>query len=129
MLRKRVKGGGVGAIHALWALEGLGELDDETHRSALVSTEASVRRNAIRAIGNDASSTQLLYDSATLADENLQVRLAAFIKLAQQKDRETARKTASVLLSTQENEEDEWLRSVLQVIGANTRKVVGMRKA
>ena len=124
MLRKRAKGGGVGAIHALWALEGLGELDDETHRSALVSTEASVRRNAIRAIGNDASSTQLLYDSATLADENLQVRLAAFIKLAQQKDRETARKTASVLLTSQENEEDEWLRSVLQVIGANTRKVV-----
>ena len=32
--------------------------------------------------------------------------------------------TASVLLTTQENVEDEWLRSVLQVIGANTRKVV-----
>ena len=123
-LRKLARGGGVASVHALWSLEGLGQLDTDTHRAVLASQEPEIRRNAIRALGSDANSTQLLYDSATLADKDPQVRLAAFVKLAEQADRETASKTASVLLGLSENAEDEWLRPVLELVGANIREVI-----
>ncbi len=49
-LRRRVASGtgGKGAIHALWALEGLQALDKETHQKALTDKDAALRRNAIR---------------------------------------------------------------------------------
>ena len=74
--------GGHGAIHALWTLSGMGALDTKTHTAALISPEPALRRNAIRALGADKLSAQMLYDSATLADKDLQVRLVAFTKLA-----------------------------------------------
>lgn len=39
----------LGAIHALWALQGLGALDEVTHQKALLSLSAPLRRNAVRA--------------------------------------------------------------------------------
>jgi hypothetical protein len=39
--------GGKGAIHALWALEGLGASTNDTHQAALRNKEAALRRNAI----------------------------------------------------------------------------------
>ena len=46
----RSASGGKGAIHALWSLEGIGALDKDTHQAALLSKDASLRRNAIRAL-------------------------------------------------------------------------------
>ncbi|MGE4550540.1 MAG: PVC-type heme-binding CxxCH protein, partial [Opitutales bacterium] len=123
-LRKRLKDQGNGAIHALWSLHGLGELDDDSHRTALISLDPALRRNAIRALATDASSTQLLFDSATLADKDLQVRLVAFVKLAQQEDKTTVKKTATFLMSKPENAKDEWLRLALNAAGAGTMNVV-----
>ena len=62
-------------IHALWTLEGLDALDSETKRKTLISTDPAVKRNAIRALGLAKNDEQLLYDSATLADADLHVRL------------------------------------------------------
>ncbi|MEM1443595.1 MAG: PVC-type heme-binding CxxCH protein, partial [Verrucomicrobiota bacterium] len=44
---------GIPAAHALWTLDGLGELDRETHQTALLRGQDPVlKRNAIRAIPN-----------------------------------------------------------------------------
>ncbi|MBC8350235.1 MAG: ThuA domain-containing protein [Verrucomicrobia bacterium] len=123
-LRSRIAKGGLGAVHALWTLQGLGALDPETHRAALIHPDAILRRNAIRALGSDAQATQLLFDSATLADKNLQTRLAAFVKLAEQEDSKTAAKTATLLKAKPENAKDEWLRLALDAAGAGAMNVV-----
>ena len=127
-LRKRVKGKGVEAIHALWALHGLGELDHDSHRASLINTNPAVRRNAVRALGIDNASTQLLYDSATLADKDLQVRLVAFTKLAALPESDDHKKTASLLMKQPENTKDEWLRIALQAIGAREMNIVGYER-
>ena len=123
-LRNRVAKGGLGAVHALWALRGLDALDAATHRAALIHPDPVLRRNAVRALGADAPATQLLYDSAVLADKDLQTRLAAFVKLGEQDDLETARKTATLLLANPENSEDEWLRLALEAAGVNQREIL-----
>jgi putative membrane-bound dehydrogenase-like protein len=124
-LRQLIKGKGVASIHALWVLHGLDELDSDSHRTALISADPGLRRNAIRALGTNAASTQLLFDSATLADKDLQVRLVAFVKLAQQDDAKTVKKTATFLMAKPENAKDEWLRLALTAAGAGTLDVVG----
>ena len=43
--------GSIGAIHALWTLHGLGQLDEATHHAALLAKDATLRRNAVRALG------------------------------------------------------------------------------
>ena len=124
-LRKRALGQGAGAIHALWTLEGLGALDTETKRAALISTDPAVKRNAVRALGQAAADEQLLYDSATLADADLHVRLAAFVKLAQFPKSKTHQRAASILAQDKTNAGDEWLKLALSAAGAGQTDIVG----
>ena len=68
-LKQAVTGGApLKAIHALWTLHGLGQLDDATHRSALVHADAAVRRNAIRALGRDDRAVGLFFASAVVRE-------------------------------------------------------------
>ncbi|MED5381702.1 MAG: PVC-type heme-binding CxxCH protein [Verrucomicrobiota bacterium] len=127
-LRKRALGQGVGAIHALWALDGLGELDEETKRAALINTDAEVKRNAIRALGQAKNDEQLLYDSATLADKDLHVRLAAIVKLARFPESATHKRAAGVLAKDKTNAEDEWLKLALQAAGAEETNIIGYER-
>ena len=124
-LRKRALGQGAGAIHALWTLEGLGALDTETKRAALISIDPAVKRNAVRALGQAAADEQLLYDSATLADADLHVRLAAFVKLAQFPKSKTHQRAASILAQDKTNAGDEWLKLALSAAGAGQTDIVG----
>lgn len=71
------------AIHALWALHGLGQLDDAMHHAALLSQRAELRRNAVRALGNDAHSQTLFFGAGVISDPDLVTRLAAFVKLSE----------------------------------------------
>jgi putative membrane-bound dehydrogenase-like protein len=82
-LKKRVHAntGGKGAIHALWALEGIGALDKETHQAALLNKDAALRRNAIRALPANESGRQLFFSSPVIQDPDLVTRQAAFAKL------------------------------------------------
>jgi putative membrane-bound dehydrogenase-like protein len=73
--------GNTAAIHALWTLQGLGQLDDATHRAALLAKDARLRRNAVRALGSDERSHALLFGSGVINDHDLITRLAAFVKL------------------------------------------------
>jgi putative membrane-bound dehydrogenase-like protein len=80
----------VGAIHALWTLHGLGALED--FRSEAVSTavaalrhpSSGVRRNAVEVLPSDQRSSSALVSSGLLGDPDAQVRLAAFLCLADQ---------------------------------------------
>lgn len=82
-LRKRVRSavGGKGAIHALWALEGMGALDRDSHQAALQNQDAALRRNAIRALPADDTGRQLFFGSPVIQDPDLITRQAAFVKL------------------------------------------------
>ena len=82
-LKKRVRSGtgGKGAIHALWALAGIGALDKDTHQAALLSKDPAVRRNAIRALPANDAGRQLFFSSPVIQDPDLITRQAAFVKL------------------------------------------------
>lgn len=84
-LKKRVRSGtgGKGAIHALWALDGIGELDKDTHQKALLDKDAALRRNAIRALPADEAGRQLFFSSPVIQDPDLITRQVAFVKLAE----------------------------------------------
>jgi hypothetical protein len=58
--------GSVTAVHALWTLDGLGLLDDATHRSALLAKEPALRRNAVRALSNDARGRSLYFTNPAI---------------------------------------------------------------
>ncbi|MEM7603623.1 MAG: PVC-type heme-binding CxxCH protein, partial [Verrucomicrobiota bacterium] len=124
-LRNVVAGGNrLAAIHALWSLEGLGELDTDTHQLALLNPDTDLRRNAIRAIPTDAAGRQLLFDTAAMTSDNPAVRLAAIIKLAHFSKDEAIGLAVEQLMLSQENRSDERILSVLQA-AAKTQGVSG----
>ncbi|MDQ8184198.1 PVC-type heme-binding CxxCH protein [Pelagicoccus sp. SDUM812002] len=59
-LEIRLKSPGVGAIHAFWALHGLGKLSDDLLVLSLNSVDASMRRNAIKALSEDESGLNII---------------------------------------------------------------------
>ncbi|NCF86875.1 MAG: hypothetical protein GWQ08_15310 [Verrucomicrobiaceae bacterium] len=109
---------GHGAIHALWTLEGLGSLEAETHQVALLSEDAAVRRNAILALGTDAGSVQLFFDTAVVTDADSLVRLAAFNKMSEFPVSDSIALAARQLMADPNNAEDEWLSQSLTLAGA-----------
>ncbi|MBI5770394.1 MAG: c-type cytochrome [Verrucomicrobia bacterium] len=104
------------ALHALWTLHGLGQLDAATHRAALGHADAAVRRNAIRALGRDAASLALYFGSAVVSDPDSLTRLAAFVKLAEFADTPQIKTVVSSLVRNPENQKDEWLREATRLV-------------
>jgi putative membrane-bound dehydrogenase-like protein len=79
----------VGAIHALWTLQGLGVMDGtdkkvtETILGNLSHPSAGVRRNLVLTLPPIAASEWSLMNIGILADRDPQVRLAALLKLTE----------------------------------------------
>jgi putative heme-binding domain-containing protein len=77
-----------GAIHALWALHGLGALEGgkamKSAVGALRHISAGVRRNAVQVLPRRTESVQAILDAGLLNDIEQQVRLAALLALADQ---------------------------------------------
>ena len=113
-LRESAKQASVSAMHALWALHGLGQLDQETHRTALLSTDPALRRNAARALPKSEAGIALLFESAVINDPDLTTRLAAFIALAEFPTSEPIKNAVKNLLGNAENLNDEWLSAALK---------------
>lgn len=114
---------GYHGAHALWTLDGLGELDRETHQLALLKlNDPLLKRNAIRAIPNTDEGMQLFFDTAVVQAKDPQVRLAAFSKLAHFPNRERVELAAGELIKRPENIEDEWLEVALRASGAGNVK-------
>ena len=109
----------VAAIHALWTLKGLGELDPATHQLALLTPNPDIKRNAIRALDTDEAARQLFFDSAVVTADDFSIRLAAFIKLAQFPEDETVSLAVEQLMKNRANRSDETLSAALKAAAAN----------
>ncbi len=111
-----LKEDGIGAVHALWTLQGLGKLDEATHKAALLSKNAVLRRNAVRALGSDEKAAALLFGSGTISDADLPTRLAAFLKLGQFSTTEEIKTLVSRLGDDPAVQKDEWLKEALRLL-------------
>ena len=107
----------VAAIHALWALQGLGELDEATHRAALLAGSAELRRNAIRALGTDDAARKLFFGSGVVADKAPATRLAAFVKLAEFPTSPEVQTLVRQLSADTAIKSDEWLNEAVRLLG------------
>ena len=118
-LRKRVASGngGKGAIHALWALEGIGALDKDTHQKALLDKDSALRRNAVRALPGDESGRQLYFSSAVIQDPDLLTRQVALAKLAEFPTIPAIQTVVAQLPRTPANTEDPFLNDTITLVG------------
>jgi mono/diheme cytochrome c family protein len=126
-LKKRVRSGsgGKGAIHALWALEGIGALDKDTHQAALLSKDPALRRNAVRALPANEAGRQLFFSSAVIQDPDLVTRQVAFAKLAEFPTFPEIRTVVAQLPRLAANTEDSFLNDTLTLLG-RIHKVTGV---
>lgn len=126
-LKKRVRSssGGKGAIHALWALEGIGALDEDTHQSALLSKDAALRRNAIRALPANETGLQLFFSSPVIQDPDLVTRQAAFVKLLEFPTIPEIQTVVAQLPRVDVNSDDEFLNDSITLLG-RIHKVSGV---
>ena len=110
----------VGAMHALWTLVGLGVANDKATNAAMVkalgSPSAGVRRNAILALPVTKEAANQIV--GLLADPNGQVRLAAFLGLAERPATEKAAAALVKALADPVNTKDKWLPDALTAAAA-----------
>ena len=104
-----------GALHALWTLHGLGYLDGrdpdalQAALGALRHPSAGVRRNALQVLPARPVATAAILDGGLLTDGDAQVRLAAFLALADQAPSELAGAAVHQALQHPGNAGDRWI--------------------
>lgn len=108
--------GDIAAVHALWALDGLGQLDGPTHQAALWSKDSGLRRNAVRALGTDEAAQALLFGSGTLSDADPITRLAAMVKLSELPTSPEIQTLVGNLSSDPAIVSDEWLAEAAKLL-------------
>ncbi len=113
--------GSNGAIHALWALQGLGVLDADTHRAALLAKDSRLRRNAVRTLGSDAAAQHLFFGSGVVSDADLHTRLAAFVKLAEFPTTPEIKTLTGKLAGDPVVRGDEWLAEAAKMLAKKHR--------
>jgi putative membrane-bound dehydrogenase-like protein len=104
------------AIHSLWTLHGLGQLDDATHRGALLHKDAAVRRNATRALGTDARAVSNFFSAGVVSDPDPLTKLAALVKLAEFSDTRQIQTVVTSIARNPANRADEWLAEATRVL-------------
>lgn len=107
---------GVGAIHALWTLHGLGQLDDATHKAALLAKNAALRRNATRALGSDEHAKTLFFSAGVVTDSDLITRNAALLKLAEFPTTKEIQTVVTSLARNPAHRADEWLNESTRIL-------------
>ncbi len=105
-----------GAIHALWALQGLGVLDADTHKTALFAKDARLRRNAVRALGSDVAAQGIFFGSGVVSDADAHTRLAAFVKLADFPTTPEIKTLVVKLAAEPAVKSDEWLNEAAHML-------------
>jgi putative membrane-bound dehydrogenase-like protein len=104
-------------LHGLWVLHAQGKLTPQLHQSALISKDAKLRRNAIRALGSDKAAQDLFFGSGVFSDPDLNTRLAAFVKLADFPTTEEIKTLVKKLASDPVVKNDEWLAEAAKMLG------------
>lgn len=105
------------AIHALWSLQGIGLLSETIHKSALLSKDAGLRRNAVRALGSDAKAQSLLFGAGVISDPDLLTRLAAFVKLGDFPTTPELQTLVKKIAVDPVVKNDEWLAEAAKMLG------------
>ena len=116
-IRVRSASGGKGAIHALWSLEGIGALDKDTHQAALLSKDAALRRNAIRALPANDNGRQLFFSSPVIQDPDLLTRQVAFATLLEFPTIPEIQTVVAQLPRIPVNSSDSFLNDTLTLLG------------
>ncbi len=104
------------AIHALWTLHGLAANDSACAQTlataaaaALSHPSAGVRRNALQVLPRTPESAERVVNSGLLSDADAQVRLAAFLALADLPAVEAAGPAIADALQRSNNLNDRWI--------------------
>jgi putative membrane-bound dehydrogenase-like protein len=108
--------GHIAAVHALWTLHGLRQLDAMTHAAALAAKDPALRRNAVRALGADASAAALFASTSVASDADPVTRLAAMVKLAEFPTTPEITSAVTKLRTDAKVNTDEWLREALKIV-------------
>ncbi len=109
----------VGAIHALWTLHGLGQLDGSNPTAsaatigALGHKSAGVRRNALQVLPRSTASTQALLASGLLRDRDAQVRLAAMLALSDLPASSEAGAAIFAVMTSDRYHQDRWIQDAI----------------
>ncbi len=108
-------------IHALWVKQACGTLDAKTHQAALISKDAKLRRNAIRALGSDKAAQDLFFGSGVISDPDLNTRLAAFVKLSDFPTTPEIQTLVKKLSADPVVKNDEWLAEAAKMLSKKHR--------
>lgn len=107
----------VGAIHALWTLQGLDAVGSEAI-TALRHPSAGVRRTAVSVLPRTVTSATAMLAAGTLKDPDAQVRLATLLAFAETPDYEDLGVAVAGFLHDPANTNDRWLREAAAAAGA-----------
>lgn len=108
--------GAVGALHALWTLQGLNALDETMFNAALFARDARLRRNAVRALPADAAGQKLYFGSGIVSDPDPVTRLAALLKLSEFPTTPEIQTLVKKLAVNDANRKDEWLHEAARIL-------------
>jgi putative membrane-bound dehydrogenase-like protein len=115
----------VGANHALWTLEGLGQLDGSNPRAtaavvaALNHPSPGVRRNALQVLPLTPESTESIVVAGITNDDDAQVRLAAMLALADLPPSTDAGVAIFNAVSRRDLDSDRWIQDACVSAAAN----------
>jgi uncharacterized protein len=107
------------AVHALWTLHGLGQLNGSNPRAenavhrALTHPSAAVRKNALMVLPRNAQAFQHIEKSRVLADRDLSVRLQALLAVAELPSSDNIGRTLYASGKERSLLEDQWLPTAL----------------
>jgi len=105
------------AIHAIWTLQGLNLLNkkevNEAVLGALSHPSAGVRKAAIQVLDLNAKTLPAITKSTIFADENLNTRLAAFVKIAESAPFAEITDVLTKAVGDATNANDKWLSAAL----------------
>lgn len=105
----------VGAIHALWTLQGLGALDSAGGEAttaalgALKHKSAGVRRAALMTLPRVSETTIAILSGKLLSDSDAQVRMAALLALAETPTNDEAGAAVLAMLKEDQNAKDKFI--------------------
>ena len=105
------------AIHAIWTLKGLGLVAKKEVNDALLTAlshpSAGVRKAAVQVLDLNAKSFDKITKSNIFKDENLNTRLAAFVKIAESAPFAAVATVLKAAINDPVNAKDRWLSPAL----------------
>lgn len=116
------------AVHALWALHGLGAFEANNAEAIKVATTAlshpaaGVRKAAIAVLPNSQATTQAIKSAALTQDKDLNVRMHAILKLAEVPGSSEAGAMLYQASLDEANAKDDWLQKAIFAAAAEQGK-------